>query len=83
MFRTSTHVLAATLAIIALAPTPASSGPFGERFGPDAKYSGGSNSDLVIGGPQKVQGGPWTVPWKRTFDYQIARNPPPPPPKSK
>jgi hypothetical protein len=81
MLRTSAHVLAASLAIIALASTPALSAPFSERFGPDAKYRGGSNSD--IGGPRKAQGGPWTIPWKRTFDYQIARKPPPPPPKSK
>jgi hypothetical protein len=83
MLRTSAHVLAATLAIIALASTPALSGPFGERFGPDAKYRGGSNSDPVIGGGQRVQGGPWTVTRKPTFDYPIARKPPPPPPKPK
>ena len=81
MLRTSCHVLAATLAIIALASTPALSGPFGERFGPDDKYRGGSNSDPIIGGPQRVQGGPRTVIQKPTFDYQIARKPPPPQPK--
>ncbi len=81
MLHTSAHVLAASLAIIALAPTPALSAPFSERLGPDAKYRGGSNSD--IGGPRKGQGGPWTIRWKRTFDYQIARKPPPPQPKTK
>ena len=80
MLRTSVHVLAATLAIIVLASTSALSGPFGERFGPDAKYRGGSNSAPFIGGAQKMQGGPWTVQRKRTFDYKIARKPPPPQP---
>ena len=81
MLRVSSHVLAATLAIFALASTPALSRPFGERFGPDDKYRGGSNSDPIIGGPQRVQGGPWTAIRKPTFDYRIARKPPPPQPK--
>ena len=81
MLRVSSHVLAATLAIFALASTPALSRPFGERFGPDAKYRGGSNSAPYIGGAQKMQGGPWTVQRKRSFDYKIARKPPPPPPE--
>ena len=79
MLRTSVHALAATLAVIVLASTPALSRPFGERFGPDAKYRGGSNSAPFIGGAQKMQGGPWTVQRKRTFNYKIARKPPPPP----
>ena len=76
MLRTSVHVLATTLAIIVLASAPALSGP----FGPDAKYRGGSNSARFIGGAQKMQGGPWTIQRKRTFDYKIAHKLPPPPP---
>lgn len=82
MLRVSSRVLAVTLAIFALA-SPALSRPFGERFGPDDKYRGGSNSDPIIGGPQRVQGGPWTVIRKPTFDYRIARKSPPPPPQPK
>jgi len=81
MLRVSSHILTATLAIFALASTPALSAPFGERFGPDDKYRGGSNSDPIIGGPQSVRDGPWTVTRKPIFDYQIARKPPPPQPK--
>jgi hypothetical protein len=81
MLRVSSHVLAATLAVFALASTPAWSAPFGERFGPDTRYRGGSSAGQVGGGPQSVQGGPWTVTRKTTFNYQIARKPPPPQPK--